>query len=248
MWLLLPPSETKRDGGAVGSALDLNELSFPALNPVRRQVLAATGRLARNRKVASAALGLGPTQLFEVERNRVLRRSPVLPAIERYTGVLFDAVNVPTLSPVERGFAREHVLIHSALFGLLRAEDQIPAYRLSHDSRLAELSLGRVWRGVLGRELGQLAGLVLDLRSEAYVAMGAAPQGSWFLRLVSEDDRGVRRALNHFNKKGKGVFTRAVLSAGINFETVEDVLKWAADAGFRLSASGNELTLVVDGV
>lgn len=248
MWLILPPSETKREGGAVGSALDLNELSFPALNPVRRKVLAATLRLARNRKVASAALGLGPTQLFEVERNRVLRRSPVLPAIERYTGVLFDAVDVPTLSPVERGFARDHVLIHSALFGLLRAEDHIPAYRLSHDSRLPELSLGRIWRGALGLELGELAGLVLDLRSEAYVAMGAAPQGSWFLRLVSEDDRGVRRALNHFNKKGKGVFTRAVLSAGINFETVEDVLKWAAGAGFRLSASGNELTLVVDGV
>ena len=248
MWLILPPSETKRDGGADGSALDLNELSFRGLNPVRRKLLSATGRLAQNRKVASAALGLGPTQLFEVERNRVLRRSPVLPALDRYTGVLFDAVDVPTLSPNARQFAGEHVVIHSALFGLLRAEDVIPAYRLSHDSRLPELSLGKTWRGVLGRELGQLTGLILDLRSEAYVAMGAAPEGSWFLRLVSEDDRGVRRALNHFNKKGKGEFTRAILSAGIDFTTVDELLFWAASAGFRLSASDKELTLVVDGV
>lgn len=247
MWLILPPSETKRDGGADNSALDLNELSFPALNPVRRKLLSATGRLARNRKLASAALGLGPTQLFEVERNRALRRSPVLPALERYTGVLFDAVDVPTLSSNARQFASDHVLIHSALFGLLRAEDLIPAYRLSHDSRLPEKSLGMTWRGVLGRELGRLNGLILDLRSEAYVAMGAAPEGSWFLRLVSEDDRGVRRALNHFNKKGKGEFTRAILSAGIDFETVDELLLWAASAGFRLSASDNDLTLVVDG-
>lgn len=248
MWLILPPSETKRDGGAEGSALDLHELSFPSLNPVRRKVLSATGRLARNRKTASAALGLGPTQLFEVERNRALRRSPVLPALERYTGVLFDAIDVPTLSPVGRQFARDHLVIHSALFGLLRADDQIPAYRLSHDSRLPELPLGKTWRGVLGRELGRLGGLILDLRSEAYVAMGAAPEGSWFLRLVSEDDRGVRRALNHFNKKGKGEFTRAVWSTGIDFGDVNELLEWAAGAGFQLSASGTELTLVVDGV
>ena len=248
MWLILPPSETKRDGGLDGSSLALGELSFPELNPVRRRVLSATARLARNRRVASAALGLGPTQLFEVERNRVLRSSPVLPALERYTGVLFDAVDATTLSTAGRQFASDHLVIQSALFGLLRADDRIPAYRLSHDSRLPGLPLGKAWRGAIGRELGQLDGLVLDLRSEAYVAMGAAPHGSWFLRLVSEDERGAQRALNHFNKKGKGEFTRAVLSSGIDFVNADELLGWAEDTAFQLSAVGNELTLVVDGV
>jgi hypothetical protein len=72
--ILLPPSETKRDGGAEGSILDLAVLGFPALGSVRRSMLAGLRTLSRNRATAAAALGLGATQLFEIERNRMLRR------------------------------------------------------------------------------------------------------------------------------------------------------------------------------
>ena len=59
-----------------------------------------------------------------------------MPAIDRYTGVLFDALDAPSLDADAREFARETVVVHSALFGLVGALDEIPAYRLSHDSRL----------------------------------------------------------------------------------------------------------------
>lgn len=245
MWLLLPPSETKRDGGAEGSALDVAGLSFAELASSRRTVLAATRSLASNRTTMAAALGLGPTQLFEVERNRRLRQSPVLPALERYTGVLYDALDAPSLSDAARKFAAETVIIHSALFGLLAAADPIPAYRLSHDSKLPGLPLRTAWRSQIAASLASLDGLIIDMRSEAYVALGPAPEGAWFLRLVSEDEKGRRRALNHFNKKGKGEFARAILNAGIDFASVEELLAWAPTAGFRLSAAEGELTLVV---
>ena len=58
MHVLLPPSETKRDGGAEGSVLDLAELAFARLNPTRRAMLAAVRSLSSNRAVAAAALGL----------------------------------------------------------------------------------------------------------------------------------------------------------------------------------------------
>ena len=247
MWLLLPPSETKRDGGADGSALDLGALAFPELFSARRKVLAATRSLASNRSTMAKALGLGPTQLFEVARNRRLRQSPVLPALERYTGVLYDALDAASLSEPARRYAAETVIIHSAMFGLLRADDLIPAYRLSHDSKLPGLGLRALWRQPVGQALSALDGMIIDMRSEAYVALGQAPAGSWFLRLVSEDGRGVRRALNHFNKKGKGEFTRAILSAGTDFATVDELLTWASSAGFRLDASDGDLTLVVSG-
>ncbi len=246
MHLLLPPSETKRDGGAEGSALDLTALGFPGLDRVRRSMLAAVRALSRNRAIAAAALGLGATQLFEVERNRMLRRSPVMAAIDRYTGVLYEALDAASLPGPAREFAAGTVIVQSALFGLLRAVDPIPAYRLSHDSRVPGHPLGRTWRGPLATELSRLPGLVLDLRSEAYAALGPAPEGAWFLRVVTEESDGVRRALNHFNKKGKGEFTRRLLLAGIDHPDAESLLDWAPGAGIRLErgASG-ELSLVV---
>lgn len=234
MLLLLPPSETKRDGGSAGSVLDLGALHFAELARPRRTVLAALRRLGGNASTMSRALGLGPRQAFEVERNRMLRSSPTMPAMDRYTGVLYDALDAASLSTAGREFARGRVAIHSALFGLIDATDPIPAYRLSHDSRMPALSLKATWRAPVEAVLAGHGGLIVDLRSEAYAQLGPAPEGAVFLRVVSEHVDGRRRALNHFNKRGKGEFVRAVLQSGIDHGSVGSLLDWAAQAGVRL--------------
>ena len=246
MLLVLPPSETKRDGGVEHSALDLASLSFPELTPLRRQAVAALRRLSRSVAGSMDALSLGPTQRFEVDRNRSLGSSPVMPALERYTGVLYDALGAESLSAAEREFADRHVVIGSALFGLLRAGDPIPAYRLSHDSKLPDLSLRRHWKQAVSAALGQHDGLVLDLRSESYASLGPAPASALYLRVVSEDARGRRVALSHFNKHGKGAFTRAVITSGINHDGAESLLEWAASSGIRLEPGApGELDLIL---
>ena len=196
----------------------------------------------------SAALKLGVSQQFEITRNRELRSSPTIAALERYTGVLYDALDVGTLNVSAREFARDHVLIHSALFGLLGADDPIPAYRLSHDSRLPALPLRKLWREHISAVLAASDGVVLDLRSEAYVELGPAPAGpkTAFLRVVSDSADGPRRALNHFNKKGKGQFVRALCEAAIDHQSIESVLEWSVGAGLRLECGAEgELDLIV---
>jgi uncharacterized protein len=245
MLILLPPSETKRDGGAPGTALDFAALQFPALTEQRTAVLDALGSLAADPEAAARALKLGPTQAHELERNRAIDRSPLLPAMDRYTGVLFDALDAQSLSAGAREFAGRHLVIHSALFGLVAASDPIPAYRLSHDSRLPGLSLQRTWRDAIAAELASET-FVLDLRSESYVDLGPAPSHAAYVRVVATDGDGRRRALNHFNKKSKGLFTRAVLEAGIEHPDVASLTDWAAGAGFDLTvADGGELELLV---
>ncbi|MET1043430.1 MAG: peroxide stress protein YaaA [Microbacteriaceae bacterium] len=270
MLFLLPPSETKRDGGAEGTRLDLGALRFPALRRQRTEAVAALKALSGDRDAALRALKLGPKQHAEVERNRSLRSSALMPAIDRYTGVLYDALDAASLSASQRDFAAQHVVIHSALFGPIGALDPIPAYRLSHDSRLPDLPLGKHWRDAAAAALASDSGpgsgsgsgsgegtgnsrtetgLVLDLRSEAYVHLGPAPAGSHFVRVVTEEEDGARRALNHFNKKGKGTFVRAVLEAEIDHADLDSLLAWAASVGIRLSPSApgapGELELVV---
>lgn len=248
MLILLPPSESKRDGGAEGSSLELEALSFGELTPERRAALAALRQLSRSRAGSLAALKLSAAGAFEVERNRAVRTSPVLPALERYTGVLFDALDWGTVQDASRDFAARHVAVHSALFGLVGGVDPIPAYRLSHDSRLPVRgkSLKAHWREPIARALAARGGFVLDLRSEAYVAMGPAPEGSVFVRVVTEGQDGRRRALNHFNKKAKGEFTRALIDARIAHGSVEALLEWAASSGWRLGKGApGEIELVV---
>jgi cytoplasmic iron level regulating protein YaaA (DUF328/UPF0246 family) len=209
-------------------------------------MLAAVRSVSSNRRTAAAALKLGGTQLFEIDRNRALRHSPVMAAMDRYTGVLYEALDAGSLPAASREFAGFGVIIHSALFGLVRATDPIPAYRLSHDSRLPGHPLGRTWRAVLTSELARLPGLILDLRSESYVALGPAPGTSLFLRVVTEEGGGARRALNHFNKKGKGEFVRALLLSGIDHPDVDSLLRWASATGIRLErGTEGELELVV---
>lgn len=246
MLLILPPSETKRDGGMDGTTLDLAALGFPALTPQRRAAIASLRVLSRNLRAAAGGLRLGAGQRFEIDRNRALGRSWVMPALERYTGVLYEGLGAQTLTSAARAFAGRHLLIGSALFGLLRADDPIPAYRLSHNSRLPGVSLRTLWAEPVAAQLAAQSGLLLDLRSESYVGLGPAPTSSWYLRVVSEDESGRRTAINHFNKKGKGEFARAVAGSGVDHDTVDSLLEWAVASGIRLSKGvPGELELVV---
>ena len=247
MLLLLPPSETKRDGGDATSPLDLAKLSFTELTAHRKSTIAAVRSLSRSIAESTRALGLGATQSFEIDRNRALMKSGVLPAIDRYTGVLYDGLEATSLSPAEREFAGRHVVIQSALLGPIGALDPIPAYRLSYDSRLPGLSLRRHWAMDAARALESTPHeLVLDLRSEAYVTLAPAPQRSWYVRVLSENATGRRVALSHFNKKSKGEFTRALIAGGIDHESIDSLLEWATATGWRLEPGApGELDLVV---
>jgi cytoplasmic iron level regulating protein YaaA (DUF328/UPF0246 family) len=216
MHILLPPSETKREGGT-GHPLALEALSFPALTESRRDLITAVIELSAQGEQAARALKLGATSAAaELERNRTLLSSGTMPALERYTGVLYDALDVRSLPVAARRRASASLVVHSALFGLLRADDPIPAYRLSHDSRLPARPLKRAWGDAIAAELAALPTPLIDLRSAGYAALGALPEvsGAVGVSVVAIGDDGVARALNHFNKKGKGEWVRALLTAG----------------------------------
>ncbi|MFF2273246.1 YaaA family protein [Agromyces sp. NPDC058136] len=236
MLVLLPPSETKRDGG-IEVPLALDALSYPSLGSARQETVAVLRELAVDGEAMMRALKLGPRQAAEVDRNRVVAESSTMAAIDRYTGVLFDALDAPTLDAPAREFAARTVVVHSALLGLVGALDPIPAYRLSHDSRLPGLRLKAHWREPISAVLENEPGLIVDLRSEGYAELGPAPAraGSVYVRVVSLGADGRNRALNHFNKQAKGRFTRTLVEARPELGTVDELIDWAASAGHTLT-------------
>lgn len=103
---------------------------------MRARLTDALVALSARPEPARSALKLTVNQDSEIERNRTLRSSGTVPALRRYTGVLYDALDVASLTRIQRQKAHRRLLIGSALFGLLGAGDAIPAYRLSGTSVL----------------------------------------------------------------------------------------------------------------
>jgi cytoplasmic iron level regulating protein YaaA (DUF328/UPF0246 family) len=241
MLILLPPSETKRAGGT-RRPLDVTRLALPQLAPQREAVVAALVALSGDEDHAARVLKLGPKQRGEVAVNAALRDGPSMAAIDRYTGVLFDALDAATVSAAGRRWLGAHVLVHSAPFGPVGALDPIPAYRLGAATSLPGVPpLRRLWGADVTAALAALEPrFVLDLRSEAYVGLGPVPAdvASRYVRVVTEGADGAVRALNHFNKHAKGALVRRLAEDRPRIGSAAAFLSWADAAGLRVRETG----------
>ncbi|MGB5151878.1 MAG: peroxide stress protein YaaA [Mycobacterium sp.] len=246
MIVLLPPSETKRSGGD-GSPLRLDRLSFPALTDLRAELVDEIVALAADIPTCRRALGLTASQDVEIERNAALATMPTLPAIDRYTGVLYDALDIASLRGATVARARARLAIGSALFGLLRADDPVPPYRLSASSKLpGRPTLAARWRPHLQPLLAEIAAdeLVVDLRSGSYAALGRLA-GAVRVNVLAEHADGHRTVVSHFNKAHKGKLARALATSRSEPEDAGKVAAVARRAGMRVERDGDDLTVVV---
>lgn len=245
MLVLLPPSEGKATGGD-GPPLDLATLSFPALTPVRRRLVTALERLARSSpEQLRSALGLSPGQAHLVEADAELTRASTLPAMRRYTGVVYDTLDYATLTGTARRRADSSLAVTSALLGLVRPLDLVPAYRLSGSTTLPGIGgLAPLWRPALEPVLAEQRGLVIDLRSGAYAALARVP-GAVQVRVLRETD-GRRTVVSHDNKWTKGRLARALCEHGAR--SVRDVAAAGETVADLVEVDGRRVDLVLRGL
>ncbi len=264
MLILLPPSEGKT-APRRGKPLALSSLSFPALHEPRAEVLDALVSLCTTdrgpdpggaREAAAATLGLGNTQIGEVDRDAGLAEAPTARADRVYTGVLYEALDPATLGAAARRRATSWLAVTSGLFGLLRPHDRIPAYRLSGDVALPGIgTVSTYWSRRLDGAVREAAGrgLVVDLRSSTYASFwrpGAdlAPRVAT-LRVLHEVD-GKRKVVSHFNKATKGRIVRALLEDGSAPGTPDRLAERLGASGWKVEPgepgrTGTSLDVVV---
>jgi cytoplasmic iron level regulating protein YaaA (DUF328/UPF0246 family) len=246
MLILLPPSETKRPGGT-GAPLEAGALALPALDAERAQVVAALVALSDDPERAAGVLKLSAAQRGEIAVNAALRDAPTMAAIDRYTGVLFDALDAGTLDTRARGWLGEHVLVHSAPFGPVGALDAIPAYRLGAAASVPGLpALRRLWSAAVTEALqAEAPAFIVDLRSEAYVGLGPVPDAvpAVFVRIVADGPDGTVRALNHFNKHAKGALVRELALARPRARSIRGLRDWLRGRGHRIDERDGEWLL-----
>lgn len=257
MLILLPPSEGKT-APSRGKPLDVSSLGFETLHATRRQILDELVDLCRNEpELAARTLGLSAGQADLVTRNADLQQAPTARADHVYSGVLYDALDLPSLSSAARRRASTRVAVTSALFGLVRPQDRIPAYRLSGDAVLPHLgSVAGAWREVLGEAAGEAigSGLLVDLRSGTYAAFwrDTPAKRTATVRVLHEVD-GTRKVVSHFNKATKGRLARALLEEGANPRTAGQLAEALSDLGWHVevgepTSKGTQLDVVVSQV
>ncbi|WP_310963826.1 peroxide stress protein YaaA [Nocardioides terrisoli] len=269
MLILLPPSEGK-SAPTRGRPLDLARLDLPALTEARDEVLTALVEMCAPRsdsmtplhdevlaERAAQILGLGSTQIDQVDVNARLRTSPTTRADRLYTGVLYDALDLASLDGPARRRATRWLAITSSLFGLLRPHDPVPAYRLAGGVVLPGLGgVAAHWRRHLDPVVRDAAGrgLVIDLRSSTYAAFWRpAPDLADRVATVRvlHQVGSTRKVVSHFNKATKGRLVRALLEDGGAPSTPAGLADHLEALGWHVeqqppTRTGQQLDIVVD--
>lgn len=233
MLILLPPSEGKAVPNE-GPPLDLMKISFRDLDAKRAKIMDRLIAVSKKTPSAMRVLGLGPTQKDELNRNCALATAPVAPAIEIYTGVLYEALNAATLAKSQRERLGREVLIASALWGLVQPGDLIPAYRLSGDTSLPGIGpIATAWKPLITSVLAQQVGPILDLRSGAY-RFGVLPIcNDVAIGRVLLERNGKRSVVSHHNKATKGCAVRALMTSRRTHRSLDDIAATLEAAGIQ---------------
>lgn len=216
--VLLPPSEGKAPGGD-GPPWTPGTLAVGDLDAARAEVLAALDR----------------------DRGSAIAGGPTLPAIERYTGVLYRELDAASLrGPALRRF-RSSTLVASGLWGVVAPTDPIPDYKLNMGASLPPLGkLSTWWRPRLTAALAARVrgATVWDLLPNEHAAAidwdGLAPARRITIRFVDQDDVVVA----HWNKLLKGSIVRWLATSGAR--DAADLGAFDHPQGYRLDEAGSE--------
>jgi cytoplasmic iron level regulating protein YaaA (DUF328/UPF0246 family) len=231
--VLLPPSEGKAAGGD-GPLFDPGSGAFSELGSARRKVAKA---LRRRDFDAAAELGVGGVTLVAaIAANRTIARASTMPALHRYTGVLYDALGYAGLPAAARRRLDRDVVIVSGLLGAVAGGDPVPPYKLPIGARVPELGrLVAFWKPrlapVLTRHLADA--VVWDLLPGAHASAVPTALGRTRWKVaVFRERAGRRTSVSHDNKSVKGALARTLIA-----EQVEDphaLVGWEGPAGYRI--------------
>jgi len=191
--ILIPPSEGKAEGGT--------DKPLKSVTGVAADLIEAIG--AADPEKLFGLKGKALEKAIAVSRE--VLNSKTMPTIERYTGVVYDAIDYQTLK--NKSDFDEKVLIVSGLFGLLRPTDLIPNYRLKID----KLKAAKLWLNSNSERLKDA--FVIDLLPQAHKKAVEYENGIEVEFVLKK--AGKKMPAGHQGKHIKGRFVRWLIEKNV---------------------------------
>jgi len=231
MFVLLPPSEGKADGGLARTKWSPSQGAFGKILGAPRKAIAAALRDADGG--SAALLGVSGKHLERAQSaNSSLIGSPTLVACERYTGVVWSHLDLPTLTPAQHSFARDHIVVVSGLLGAVLGSDPTPDYRLKMGARVAVeknpiQTMSKFWREPVTTAINNLCAghIVVDVLPQDHRGI-FLPSPSQLDGYISVDlvTKSNGKAGGHDAKAAKGLLVRHLFTAPKSLGSVELIL------------------------
>ena len=215
VYVLLPPSESKEPGGRHSTSPGFFDESLDVARAKVRDALATLLTQSSTDEVSKVLKVRGPLldRALQATRELLEARAPVMPAWQRYNGVVWSHLDPGSL----RDRHRRRILVPSGLYGLSSATDLISDYRLTMKVGLPGIgNVASFWRPTLSDALGQVpdARFVNLLPKEHLSAIGHHDQyASRVIDVVFL--RGGEGVAGHDAKAVKGMVARRVLDQGV---------------------------------
>lgn len=209
--------------------IDLGDRRSEVMVALKRQMRTKAGDRAKLLGVKGDALAAATSANLELDS------SPTMRAIERYSGVLYDVLDVGSLGTGARRRLDRSVVIFSGLFGLVEPSDRIPNYKIKMGATLEGVGrLSTYWRPAVSDALAVRARgrRVWNLLPNEHDAAWDHPAGigQISVRFLERKADGTMVAVSHWNKYFKGALVRHLLD--VPESTPESLVDWHHPAGW----------------
>jgi cytoplasmic iron level regulating protein YaaA (DUF328/UPF0246 family) len=138
------------------------------------------------------------------------------PAISVYSGVLYQALDWPSLSASAKKRASSTVVIISAKYGAITPDTRIETYKEKINNKVMAAPVAKVLDVIK-------TDLIIDCRSSTYKSVWGAPTDITVEIKVSTVVNGVRTVVTHMSKKSRGEVTRYLLQSTVVPQTPQQL-------------------------
>ena len=220
MKILIPPSEGKAKIKSLDVIFKDTDFEFAQYTQQIVDLLC----LIENEDLTSVYGTSQDKAIMFHRQNQDVFNSKCVPAIERYTGVVYDHIDWASLSKKSQKYMQNHIIIFSGLFGLLRPATLIPDYKL----KMNVLSLKNLWKPIISKYL-EGEDLIFDLLPQVHRKAYTPTKNTIQIDFLVKRS-GKTSAAGHFGKAVKGQFIRFLAQNQVT--DVKDFVKFEYD-GFK---------------
>lgn len=216
LYTLFSPSEGKRTGG---KNKPMHDMLFGLAQ--RNTILQKYNAIVNSGDMPQIKALVGIKKDADVVTYQVdIFSQPVMPAIERYSGVAYEYLDYHTLTDEQQKYLKTNTIIFSNLYGPLTGGDNIANYKVKQGNRIVDIATETFYREAFSVQIDNLLHNheILDLRAGYYEKFYKMTQPYTTLKFIKNG-----KVLSHWAKAYRGIVLRHL--AEHNVTSIEQYLK-----------------------